>query len=101
MGVTQMNAEAQEDEKGVRSALKSPWYSLPDSLQVPDVIYKRGGGKLTADEIAAYLNYRGVNNGAFKARINAARMFGLIEKSGDKYVLTQTAQSILIPIYEW
>lgn len=99
MAVTKLNKE--QDSKRPRSEVKFPGYTMADSIAVADVIHKKGGGACTIDELAAHLGYGGTNNGAFLTRVGAARTFGFIDKSGDKFVLTQLAQSILMPVYDW
>ncbi len=100
MAVTKLNQNDAE-AKRQRSEHKFPYYDLADSLIVAKSIHAKGGGAATLDELAAHLGYAGTNNGAFQARVGAARMFGVIEKTGNKYVLTQLAQSILMPVYDW
>jgi len=101
MAVTELNPDSKDESKRQVSAFKYPYYALADSVAVAQTIHAKGGGAATLDELAAHLNYAGVNNGAFKSRLAAARMFGLVEKSGDKFVITQLAQAILMPHYEW
>jgi hypothetical protein len=101
VAVTQLNQESKDEGKRQISALKFPYYNLADSVAVAQTIHARCGGAASLDELAAHLNYGGINNGAFKSRVAAARMFALIEKSGDKFAMTQTAQAILMPVYDW
>jgi hypothetical protein len=100
MTVTKLN-EADSDSKRQISELKFPYYALADSVAVAQTIHSKGGGKATLDELAAHLGYAGTNNGAFKSRIAASRLFGLVEKAGSSFTITQTAQGILMPVYDW
>jgi hypothetical protein len=100
MAVTKLN-QNDADAKRQRSEHKFPYYDLADSLLVAKTIHAKGGGAVTLDELAAHLGYAGTNNGAFQSRVGAARMFGVVEKTGNKFVLTQLAQSILMPVYDW
>jgi len=101
MAVVEKINDKQQDEKRQVSTTKFPYYALADSVAVAQTIYQKAGGSATLDELAAHLNYAGTDNGAFKSRIAAARTFGLVERSNDKLVLSQIAQSILTPVYDW
>src|SRR3954451_7844962 len=83
-----------------RSELKFPVYALADALTVPDAIHRKGGGIATDDQLAAYLGYKGKNNGAYIDKISAARLFGFIEKRGAEYGLTPRAKQVLMPEFE-
>lgn len=101
MATAKLQSASELDDKRQRSEYAAPRNTLADSVLVAKLIHERSGGASTLEELASYLNYSGTNNGAFKARIYAARQFGLVEKSGDKFVITQLAQSILMPHYNW
>src|SRR6266852_137104 len=100
MAVTKLSNE-QSESKRQRYEVKFPKYTLADSVTVPKAIHEKGGGSCTLDELAAHLGYAGTNNGAFRAKIGAARHFNLIDKSGEKYVVAQLGQNILMPVYDW
>ncbi|HEX2825668.1 MAG TPA: hypothetical protein VHP37_04930 [Burkholderiales bacterium] len=91
------------DRVGIRqiSTARFPYYALSDSLDVAKTVHFTLGGTTTLDELAAALGYAGTNNGAFKSRVAAARIFGLLEKSGNRFSITDLARSILMPVYEW
>lgn len=82
-----------------RSDVYFPSRDLADSLAVAKTLYGKGGGKATGDALAVYLGYKSTHNGAYLARIGAARGFGLIVKSGDTLALSARAQQILMPTY--
>lgn len=90
------NSLPDKDSRG-RSGTAFPAYSLPDSIAVAKVIYDRGGGQATKEHLAAFLGYKSTNNGAFLSRVGAAKLFGLIESSGDTLRLTQLGQRVLMP----
>ena len=97
------DAEGQNENKRQRkhSGLRFPAYDLADSVVVAERIHQMGGGTASDDALAAYLEYKSTNNGAYLARIAAAKLFGLID--GDKssnYRLTDRARSILMPVYD-
>lgn len=98
-GVTKIDPTTSSGEKRQRSDVRFPARSLADSVAVADAINKQGGGRATADQVAAFLGYKNTQNGAYLARIGAARTFGLITKSGDFFVTTPLATQILMPTY--
>ena len=87
---------AETSDKRKLSELKFPAYSLSDSAAVADAIYNKGGGSASRVHLAAYLNYTSIENGAFKARIAAARTFGLVD-GGDPFTLTPLGEKLLLP----
>lgn len=80
-----------------RSDLKFPVYTLIDALAVPRVVHEKAGGAASTEQLAAYLEYKSPNNGAFVDRVSAARLFGLVDRIGSEYVLTARAKQILMP----
>ena len=80
--------------------IRFPFYTLADSLAVAETIHKHGGGTASRDQLAAFLGYSSVRNGAFLSRVASARTFNLItsERGGD-FVMTPLAQKILQPVY--
>jgi len=98
--VTNLSPETQsKDGQRQRSEVRFPAYGLADSVAVAKAIHDKGGGKATPDALAAYLSYKSTANGAFLARIGAARMFGLVAKAGDFFTPSPLAQQILMPTY--
>jgi hypothetical protein len=95
------SVETSDDSKRRRSELRFSTYALNDCIEVARAVHEQGGGTATLDQLAAYLNYAGTNNGAFLSRVAGTRSFGLITKSIDKFVLTQLGQTVLMPEYEW
>lgn len=98
-GATKINPSASSDDKRQRSEVSFPGRSLADSVAVADAINKQGGGKATADHVAAFLGYKSTHNGAYLTRIGATRTFGLVSKSGEFFVTTPLATQILMPTY--
>lgn len=97
--VTNIEPEASSDGQRQRSEIRFPARSLADSVAVAKAIHEQGGGKATADQLAAFLEYKSTSNGAYIARVGAARMFGLIAKSGEFFVVTPLGNQILMPTY--
>lgn len=82
-----------------RSEVRFPARNLADSLAVAKAIHQFGGGKASADQLAAFLGYKSTSNGAYLARVGAARLFGLVGKRGDDFIITALAEQILMPTY--
>lgn len=85
--------------KGARSEVRFPAYSLKDCVAVPEAIHNKGGGSATPDHLIAFLGYKSASNGAYLARIGAAKTYGLISKTGNAFVPTSLAHRIISPIY--
>jgi hypothetical protein len=78
------------------TTLRYPAYDLEQSLEVARKIADRGAGAtLSQPELAAFLNYKSVNNGAFITRLAAARLFGFIDGQKDGYRATNLAEAII------
>jgi hypothetical protein len=91
--------QAPPRKRRVEAQTKYAVYSLLDTLAVAQAIHQRGGGEASVDELAAFLEYRSSNNGAFYDRLSAARMFGLIQGQGSKITLTHRATEMLMPVF--
>lgn len=76
-----------------------PVYSLATCIEVARLIHVNGGGQASPDHLAHYLGYKGTNNGAYLSKVGAARLFGLISKSGNVFVPTPLAHTIISPTY--
>lgn len=100
MAVEKLHPEKSAPQPRPRSELGFPSYNLADSLQVADLIHKRGGGVASPEHLSTYLGYKSTNNGAYLARVGAARTFGLITKNGANFVATPLALQILTPVYD-
>lgn len=90
---------APEKKPRARAEVRIPPYDLADCVKVADLLHKKGGGSASPEHLASYLGYSSTNNGAFLARVSAAKAFGLIEKIGAHLVPTDLAMRILSPIY--
>jgi hypothetical protein len=87
-----------EDATRARSAVRFPYYSLAQSIELARVINDRGGGQCSLDQLAGYLNQQ--KSGAFLSKLAAARLFGLVTNASDGFVrLTERARTILAPSY--
>src|SRR5438270_530466 len=86
-------------EDAVRSAFTAPYFDLESSIKVARVIYEKGGGSCTADQLANWLDYASTRSGTFLTRVSAAnKHFRLIEQNGDHFIITENAEKILAPV---
>lgn len=99
MSVEQVSKKDSPVKVASTQGTRFPPYDLSACLEVPRVLYVKGGGKATPDQMAAYLGYKGTNNGAYLTKIGAARLFGLIAKVGHVFEPTPLAHQILSPVY--
>lgn len=80
-----------------RSAIGFPAYGLADSVAVADTIHNKGGGLVNRGQLAALLDYKSTQNGAFMSRMSSAKMFNLVAEQAGQLSLTATATMILMP----
>jgi len=80
-----------------RSGIQFPAYGLADSVAVAEAIHNKAGGYATRDQLAAFLDYKSTENGAFVSRVSSAKMFGLISDENGQLGITPRAVRILMP----
>lgn len=94
--------EEKQSPSGKKSRAMSgtayPYFSLEQSIKVALAIHEKGGGICTPDQLASWLGYSAVRNGACMTRFSAARMFGMIASQGEKIALTDRSRAIISPI---
>ncbi len=89
-----------EAPKRIRSGTASPYFDLDTSIKVAEAIYVKGGGSCSSDQLAHWLNYKSTRSGTYLTRIAAARHFGLIESTGDRYTVTERGMRIVAPVMD-
>ena len=93
----QPTAESRRDRHSTprpRSTIRFPYYGLPESITLCDIIHRQAGDRCTLEQLRAFLGNTAVDSGAFRSRIAAAALFGLAEP-GDRWVaLTPRARAI-------
>ena len=77
-----------------RSRYRSVRYDLDAALDVARLI-DSAGGPLASDILAPALGYSGTNNGAYLSRIASARLFGLVDRKGTRFEVTERGRCIL------
>src|SRR5690349_16242215 len=80
------------------SGISTPYFNLADSITVASTMHERAGGECDRPQLAAMLGYKGVKNGAFQARVVAAKQFGLVEQENDKLRITPRGRAIISPV---
>jgi hypothetical protein len=78
-----------------RSKIGFPYCDLNDAVAVAKAIFEHGGQQGATDQLAAWLKHENVESGAFKIKILAARMFGVIQTDGDTVSLTDLGNQIV------
>lgn len=89
----QIAAEAAAPKKRGQSTIKFPYADLGDAEHVAIRVHQ-GGGACKHEQLAAWLNHGTPNSGAFRNKVSAARIFGLVETSRDGITLTDLGQKI-------
>ncbi len=90
------NAGATEaiQQKRVVSGIEFPYADLETVIELAVQLQKNAGGEADDTELAAWLN-QSSNGGTYRSRRSAARMFGLIEVSSSKVILTPLGRDIV------
>jgi len=91
------NQPTTDTARKVKSGIAFPYYDLADSVAVAKAIHDKGGGSATREQVAAFLEYKSVQNGAFLTRIGAARTFGLIADMNKELRVTPLGYKIISP----
>lgn len=79
-----------------RSTIEFPYQSLKDAEQVASELHHKWAGSASPDQIAAGLNST-TKSGAFRLKIAAARLFGLVDVSRGNVSLTNLGRQIIDP----
>lgn len=103
VAIREVGAEPKRDVSGITAkvtgAFTAPYFDVDSSLKVAEVVYNRGGGSCSADQLAAWLEYASVRSGTYLTRVSAAnKHFGFIDQSGDNFTVTDRAKKILAPV---
>lgn len=93
--VTQLpNAEGTETaKKRTQSTIKFPYADLADAEQLARELFNKGG-ECQPEQLAAWLGHQTVNSGAFRNKVSAARIFGLVESTRNSIKITESGKKI-------
>ena len=94
-------ADPKQGKARVTSGVRAPYNDLAECIEVARVIHQEAGGLCDLAQLATLLKYSGVRNGAFRVRLAAAKMFGLMEEADEgKVKVSGRGLVIVAPISE-
>lgn len=81
-----------------RSRIGFPYNDLDDAIGVAQAVWDHvGAGQAEVAQVGAWLKHDSITSGAFRLKIAAAKMFGLIETGQNSIVLTKLGRQIVDP----
>lgn len=84
-------------DKRERSTIAFPYGDLNEAVLVVAAIHKNvGGGSADLDQVAGWMNQT-VTSGAFRTKVNTARIMGLVKTGNARLQLTSLGQKIVSP----
>jgi hypothetical protein len=99
--VKEPEADPKAGKPRAKSGVSFPYFDLTQSIEVAKAMHERAGGTCDLAQLATLLDYSGVKNGAFRMRVSAAKMFGLIEPADEqKLRVSARGLAIVAPISE-
>jgi hypothetical protein len=88
-------ADRVDEKKRFRSEIEFPYADLESATELAQTIHEKAGSSCETEELAAWMG-QSATGGTFRTRLGAARMFGLIDRGGEKRVtLTQLGRDVL------
>jgi hypothetical protein len=87
-------AKATAERTRIVSEIAFPYADLESAIELAQMIHSKAGSSCEVDELAAWLG-QSATGGTFRTRLGAARMFGLVENSQGRTVLTQLGRDVL------
>lgn len=95
-----LDTTQQDGESRQRSSISFPYTDLNSAVRVAKAIYgNNAGGECDDDQLAAWLGLSPKSSG-YRVQIYAARMFGVIERSGEKSKLSPLGEAIVDPQHD-
>jgi hypothetical protein len=101
-GAEQSTADADERSGGARrerSTIAFPYDDLDAAIEVAGEVHNTHGGQANAVQLAAGLGQT-TKSGAFRLKVSAARLFGVVSANQGTLTLTQRGHRILDPVGE-
>jgi hypothetical protein len=89
--------EGQATPKRERSTIQFPYNDLNDAVEVVQAIHEHGGGRCGLDQLAAWMGHDSVTSGTFRMKVNAARVFGLVETERGQVSPTRLGRDLIHP----
>ncbi len=88
----------QSKDQRVRSQIVFPYSDLKEGIAVAQAIWdKVAAGPCELSQLAAWMNHDSVTSGSFRGKVNAARIFGLVETGQNTVKLTALGRRIVDP----
>lgn len=78
-----------------KSGIQFPYYHLDDAIKVVEAIHNNAGDRARVDQVRGFLGARSVASGAFRTRLAASSMYGLVRTEANTVTLTDRAKAIL------
>lgn len=77
-----------------RSSIAFPYADLGDAQRIAEVMHSEYGGRCTIDQVAASLR-QSTKSGAFRNKVSAAQLFGIVTSDRGQLSLTARGQRIV------
>jgi hypothetical protein len=91
-------APSPEKDKRERSQIVFPYSDMKEGIAVAQAIWENVATALCElPQLAAWLDHDSVTSGAFRGKVNAARIFGLVETGPNTVKLTPLGRRIVDP----
>lgn len=95
------NGDMDGDEVGrERSSISFPYGDLEDAIPVAKAIHDQGGDSGSMAQIAAWLGHKDIRSGAFRLKVTAAKIFGLVRIDRSGVTLTALGRQVVDPAEE-
>lgn len=91
-GVEESEAPVEKTRRD-RSTIEFPYTDLENTVAMVLVLVDKGGGNCDDNQLASWLN-QSVGGGSFRARMSAAKLFGLIDNQGRFVTATDLGRRI-------
>lgn len=88
--------EAESDSRRQNSTIKFPYVALDDVSGIAETMLHTFGGRCSMVQLATALNQK-PSSGAFRVKVTAAKMFGVITGRGDSLTLTPLGTALADP----
>jgi hypothetical protein len=79
-----------------RSTVQFPYNDLDDAIEVATAVYSNAGDQCEIDQLAGFM-HQTVTSGAFRMKVQAARIFGVVELNRTVVSLTTIGHAVVDP----
>jgi hypothetical protein len=81
--------------KRERSRIQFPYNDLDEVVKLARAVHDTGGSRATLEQIVKPLGHDNISSGAFRLKLSAARMYGLIDFDGQEVRLTELGRRVV------